>query len=223
MPDPRTRSKATKQKKQSPTGYLSPKAAGGIVRHSSNHGVFAVEPISRGELIAVWGGEVVPREVLRAYSPDCWRLSLQVDDDAYIVSSNEGPADWVNHSCAPNAGLRGQITLVAMRNIQRGEEITFDYAMTDGSDYDEFECACGAKQCRRHVSGNDWQLPELWLAYGGHFSPYLLRRIEQLKRQRRAAAKREQAVVRSLDEPRRLGTKRRRTGARRLNSSALSG
>ena len=53
--------------------------------------------------------------------------------------------------------------------------------MTDGSAYDEFDCGCGAKLCRKRVTGNDWRLPELWQRYDGYFSTYLERRIKKLK------------------------------------------
>jgi hypothetical protein len=102
---------------------------------------------------------------------------LQVDDDAFLLSTAEGPADWINHSCDPNAGLRGQISLVAMRDIRRGEEICFDYATSDGSDYDEFDCHCGSVLCRGRISGDDWQRRDLIERYEGYFSPYLARRI----------------------------------------------
>jgi len=172
------------------TGYLSPKAEGGMVPHSTHHGVFAKQNIRRGEVIAVWGGEIIDGATLRSYDASMRRLVLQVEEDLYMVSSREGPSDWVNHSCEPNAGLRGQLTLVAMRPIASGEQVCFDYAMSDGSDYDEFPCACGSTRCRGKVTGGDWMLPELWLAYGKHFSPYLRRRIERFKRRLRRDSKR---------------------------------
>ncbi|WP_345325886.1 SET domain-containing protein [Candidatus Villigracilis proximus] len=67
-----------------------------------------------------------------------------------------GEGDYVNHSCNPNAGLSGQIGLVAMRDIEIGEEVCFDYAMSDTMPYDEFNCGCGAYMPRT-VGGNDWQ------------------------------------------------------------------
>jgi hypothetical protein len=91
-------------------------------------------------------------------------------------------ADFLNHCCEPNAGMSGQLALVALRDIAPGEEVCLDYAMTDGSPYDEFPCACGAAQCRGWVTGSDWMRPELWKRYGNHFSPYLLRRIDRLKK-----------------------------------------
>jgi hypothetical protein len=76
-----------------------------------------------------------------------------------------------------------------MRDIRPGEDITYDYAMSDGSAYDEFDCACGAAECRGFISGNDWQKPDLWLKYNGFFSPYLDRRIQWLRKQLAARKK----------------------------------
>jgi hypothetical protein len=158
------------------------------LRPSSEKGgsaVHCVEPIAAGEVIAVWGGRIVDAAGL-AELPDAIREhSLQVEDALYLASIiPDDAADYMNHSCDPNAGLSGQITLMAMRDIAAGEEITFDYAMTDSSPYDEFACACGKPACRGRVSGNDWKLPELQARYAGWFSPYLQRRIDadRLKR-----------------------------------------
>ena len=49
-----------------------------------------------------------------------------------------------------------------MRAIAQGEEICLDYAMCDGSSYDEFDCTCGLPDCRGRVTGEDWKRPELW-------------------------------------------------------------
>jgi hypothetical protein len=164
-----------------PSGWLAPSLVGRRGLGKGGHGVFARRPIARGELLAVFGGTVVSAEQLRSASPTFRRLTLQIDEDLFVVSTVEGPADWFNHACEPNAGLRGQLSLVALRPIPAGEEICYDYAMSDGSAYDEFPCDCGAGRCRGRVSGDDWQLPELWTRYGEHFSPYLLARIESLR------------------------------------------
>jgi hypothetical protein len=154
--------------------------------------VFAREPIERGELLVVFAGSVLERDDLPALAPEQRRLVLQVDENHYLLSEVEGWADWVNHCCEPNAGLRGQLSLVAMRDIEAGEEICYDYAMSDGSPYDGFECRCERSGCRRRVSGDDWMLEELWERYRGHFSPYLQARIDGLAghAQRRSVARR---------------------------------
>jgi len=161
-----------------PTGFASAKLEGKLIAGKGGRGLFARERVRAGELLVVWGGEVVDGETLRSMSVDRYRLALQVEQDLYLLTTNEGVADWVNHSCDPNSGLQGQVVLVALRDIRPGEEITFDYAMSDGSSYDEFECDCGARTCRGHVTGADWRLPELQERYVGHFSPYLQRRID---------------------------------------------
>ncbi len=166
--------------KPAPSGYLTRKARGSVVRSSGSRAVFARSRIFKGELIAVWGGEVLSMAAVYAMPPERRRLALQVDEELYIVSGSEGPADWINHSCNPNAGMSGQISLIALRDIKAREEICFDYAMTDGSPYDEFECLCGATNCRRYITGNDWRMPSLIAAYGDHFSPYIQRRVRDL-------------------------------------------
>lgn len=144
------------------------------------HSVVAREPIAKGELIVVWSGMLVDGEELDALPQTVRRYSLQVEENQYLVSLTDcEPPDYVNHSCEPNAGLSGQITLIAMRDIFPGEEITYDYATTDGSPYDEFQCRCGSAQCRHAVTGDDWRRRELWQRYAGYFSPYLQRRIAE--------------------------------------------
>lgn len=166
----------------STTGYLTAKARGRVVR-DGYRGVFAKNRIFRGELIAVWGGDIMGALVVHAMPPDQKRLALQVDEDLYLVSSKEGPSDWINHCCTPNAGMSGQISLVALRDIAAGEEVCFDYAMTDGSPYDEFECRCGAEGCRHRVTGEDWRRWDLQSAYEDFFSPYLKKRIQTARQQ----------------------------------------
>jgi hypothetical protein len=74
--------------------------------------------------------------------------------------------------------MRNATSIVAMRDIAVGEELTFDYAMSDASDYDEFDCNCGTALCRGRVRADDWQLDTLRQRYKGFFSPYIQRKIE---------------------------------------------
>lgn len=160
--------------------YLTPKART-VVRHGTGHGSVAAEPIHAGELIVAFGGTCLTRAEFDLLPAERISRSLQIDDDLFMAGhSDPEMADWVNHSCTPNCGMSGNVIVVAMRDIAVGEELTYDYAMSDGSDYDEFECHCGGGACRGKVTGNDWMLPELQLAYRGFFSPYLARRIAAL-------------------------------------------
>lgn len=141
-------------------------------------GVFAVEPIEAGATVIAFGGFVVSRERLELLPEVQQRHTLQVDDDLFLTGPLAAePADYINHSCSPNCGLMGATILVAMRDIEPGEELTFDYATCDAEPYDEFECRCGSARCRGKVNGHDWMNPELQRRYRGWFSPYLARRI----------------------------------------------
>ncbi|MGB8646642.1 MAG: SET domain-containing protein [Anaerolineae bacterium] len=162
--------------------YLSPKCEVRAKGHGHN-GVYSNQTIARDEVISVWGGQIMSRAQIEQLPPEIRRLSMQVEEEHYLAGASPEPADYFNHSCNPNAGLSGQIVLVALREIAPNEEICFDYATCDGTDYDEFECECGASNCRRFVRGIDWQIPELWERYHGHFMPYLQRRIDKLRTQ----------------------------------------
>lgn len=160
------------------TSYLSPKLE--ACETYSGCGVYAKDPIHAGELLTVWGGDVLGKDDFLAQPKNIRSLSVQVEEDLYLVPREIGPADCFNHSCDPNAGLVGQICLIAMRDIASGEQVCFDYAMSDGTPYDEFECDCGSEKCRKRITGEDWKQPELWERYRGYFSPYLQRRIDRL-------------------------------------------
>jgi hypothetical protein len=144
-------------------------------------GSYVTSPIAAGETVAVFGGWVVEGEQLATMSLDRQHRSIQIDADLYLVSSDTPePGDMLNHSCEPNCGLQGAQILVAMRDIAPGDELSFDYAMCDASDYDEFGCLCGSPTCRGTVTGSDWRDPALQAKYAGWFSPYLVRRIAGL-------------------------------------------
>ena len=167
------------------TAYLTDKCEVQNRDVTGGNAVIARDVIEPGELIAVWSGRIIAAEELDELAPEIRRHTVQVEEGLYLASlSADEPPDFINHSCEPNAGLDGQITIVAIQRIRPGDEVTIDYAMCDGTAYDEFDCACGSRACRGRVSGADWRIPALWERYAGHFSPYLQRRIEALKRRR---------------------------------------
>lgn len=171
-----------------PASYCSPALEMCPLPEKGHFGLFAREHIPSGDLLVMWSGRLVTLNQLDNLPPLLVSRSVQVEDNLLLVPLVEGePADFVNHSCHPNAGLSGQTALVALRAITAGEEICYDYAMTDGSPYDEFDCQCDATNCRGRITGNDWQLPDLQARYAGHFSPYLQRRIDQMHRRMNAA------------------------------------
>lgn len=157
------------------------------LRDSTIHGkgVYAKENIPKGEVVVIWGGELVS---VTDFQNGIGKkhTNVGITEDLYLVTSNEDEMsidDFMNHSCDPNLWLDDEVTLSARRDIKKDEELTFDYAIEIISeDYlMKNPCYCRAKQCRKQITGNDWKLKELHLEYGNHFSPFILERIKKLK------------------------------------------
>ncbi len=146
-------------------------------------GLYAKDSIRKGELVVVWGGNYVNSEEAEK-DKDRGLLVMQWDDNLFSVEDRgEGTGYFVNHSCEPNLWMEGAYALVAMRDIEKGEELTADYVIWEGDeDYvSKWNCNCGSLKCRGRITGKDWKLPELQERYKGHFSPLLNKRIENYR------------------------------------------
>src|ERR1700726_3072412 len=171
-----------------PLSYLSSKTE---VSESKihGHGLFALATIDKDEINVVKGGHIVDRKTLREnITPRLGPVEIQIDDDLFIAPVTDDERElsmlYSNHSCDANLGLRGEITFVAMRDIPAGEELTHDWALTDDDDY-SIECKCGSPNCRKILTGKDWERPDLQQKYTGYFSPYLAKKISARSRSRR--------------------------------------
>lgn len=168
--------------------YLNPKAKVSI-SGIGGKGIFAKKRIKKGELIAIWGGRVMNKKEItklkKIYygNTSLYWFTVQVYNNFYLAPKNIREledADFFNHSCNPNAGIKGQISLVAMRNIFPGEEITFDYATTDCG-FIKFKCNCGGKDCRIIITKDDWKNPKFQRKYQGYISSYIKEKIKKQK------------------------------------------
>ena len=69
----------------------------------------------------------------------------------------EGLGKMINHSCDPNCGIQCDEDLihkyVAFKNIEVGEELTYDYAMGNYVVQNFPNCLCGTNQCRKDITG----------------------------------------------------------------------
>ena len=149
----------------------------------SGRGVVALQDIAKDETVAIKSGHIVTRDQLERINKEVGDFALQIDDDFYLSPTSPGEVDdmtvFINHSCDPNIGFRGQVVYVALRDIKAGEELCHDYSMERSDDY-SLDCHCGSPLCRGKITGNDWQLPELQQRYGDYFSVYLLKKIQNL-------------------------------------------
>jgi len=160
--------------------WLNPKLK---VQKSPIHelGTFATGPISKGEVVAVYGGIIVPKSDIKEYREKIGGMrGIQVDEEFFICPT-EPKGGCFNHSCDANYGCGTSISLIAIRDIKPGEEVVFDWAFTE-SNFEPFECTCGSPNCRKIIKPTDWQNPELQKKVGEYFSPYLKRKFLELNK-----------------------------------------
>lgn len=104
-------------------------------------------------------------------------LTVQKDDDEHIHLS---PAhlQYVNHSCAPNAFFdTTYMSLIALKAIAAGEEITFFYPSSEWDMAQSFSCRCGSEQCLGEIKGAAHLPAEVLIRY--HLTDYINRKIQQ--------------------------------------------
>ena len=128
----------------------------------SGRGSFAARRIRKGARIIEYLGErISPAEADTRYEGGPAKhprvLLFTVDSETVIDAGVGGnAARFINHSCEPNCeavARSGRIWIYALRNIQVGEELTYDYGLTgEPEDRDEqkrlYACRCGAGTCR---------------------------------------------------------------------------
>jgi SET domain-containing protein len=133
-------------------------------RHSRIHGfgVFATRRIRSGQRLIAYEGEILTEAQVDARydeteAEDPHTLLFHVEGDRYIDASVGGnDARFINHSCDPNCEPEvsdGKIWIRAIRNIQPGAELTYDYSLEieDGASRKRknlYACGCGAAKCR---------------------------------------------------------------------------
>lgn len=121
-------------------------------------GVFARSAIEAGERILAFAGEPLVRvDVARVAAAHGHDGYLQIGPDSYLGLSG-GADDYVNHACEPNCYVqftRRGVYLVALHDIAAGEELFFDYALTQVDFPFRFHCRCGHQACRGEIGNFD--------------------------------------------------------------------
>ena len=128
-----------------------------VRRRSKLHGwgVFASEPITKNTRIVDYAGELIDHEeslrrettYLREGCIWCFTVNRRWVRDAHVGGN---VARFINHSCKPNCYSQvvdKTIWIRAARNIEQGEELTYDY-YTDGEQMIECRCRPG---CTRRL------------------------------------------------------------------------
>lgn len=152
-----------------------------VVPRKTKHGtgLFASDKISQGEVIAEFDGEIYDVDYA-GWTDDLNDHVIQFEENKWRDS--KGIARLINHSCEPNCGVKDLFKIVAMRNIEKGEEITWDYDMTERNrDYAwEMKCECGKESCRKIIRGYDSLPKNIKDLYKGYISDWLFGTADSL-------------------------------------------
>lgn len=163
----------------------NPKA---VVHQTKKYGkaVFALKSIKKGEEIASFDGQICDNN-FDGWTDDLRNHAIQIGKNRWRDSF--GIARYINHSCDPNCGIKGLYKVVAMRDIEKGEELTWDYEMTEKNTWWRMKCKCGSSLCRK-VIGNYSRMPKkIREKYKGYISKWIVDSEKRKKRKKRKTTK----------------------------------
>ncbi len=128
-------------------------------------GAFALRKIRKGTRLVEYTGERISHdEAGRRYNDEAMRrhhtFLFTLDEKTCIDGKRKGnEAAYINHSCEPNCEAvidDDRIFIEALRTIQPGEELFYDYSYEldqepDEEDFARYRCLCGTKSCRGSI------------------------------------------------------------------------
>ena len=116
-------------------------------------GLFSLQTFSKGASIIKINGEKLNfSDSLELGDKESYCLQVGIDD--YIIP--EAPFIYSNDSCNPNAGFNHKLELVALRRIETGEEICWDYSTSMLERHWTMHCHCGSPYCRHLITDFDF-------------------------------------------------------------------
>ncbi|MFA6076941.1 MAG: SET domain-containing protein-lysine N-methyltransferase [Candidatus Paceibacterota bacterium] len=147
------------------------------IGESKTHGkgIFAKGDIKKGEIVFIIKGKKV-------------HFLIDSEESAKVAGFNwigVGKNEWIdpvkyalyfNHSCNPNSAVKGKVTVVALCNIKKGEEVTFDYSFDEADIFWNIKCNCGSKNCRKIIKSVQF-LPKKTFNHSIQHMPKYFRRV----------------------------------------------
>ena len=140
-------------------------------------GIFALKPIKKDEVIFIVKGKIVKS----GFGPQENKHPNMIgyNNKTWIMLFKSNPLYYLNHSCNPNAGIKGKVTFIAMKPIKKDEEITLDYSIAEEDSSWRMKCKCMNKNCRKMIRGIQFLDEKLFKKYYNYTPKYL--RILYLK------------------------------------------
>ena len=132
-----------------------------------NYGLYAVKDIKDRTRIIEYKGKILTKKQVEENS------KFDNDKAIYLFNINKkydldgdfkyNTARLINHSCDPNCEVYGtglKVWVYAIRDIKKGEELTYDYGFSYDKDYKQFPCKCGEKYCVGYIvnSASRWRI-----------------------------------------------------------------
>ena len=134
-------------------------------------GVFSKKAIRKGQRVFTFS----EKKIKIKHPPGCncrvcYRC-IQIGKHIWLYPWRNSYGWNLNHSCEPNCGIKGA-HIVAMRDINKGEEITIDYATSTCDERWSLACHCKSKKCRKVIQSFQYLPNRLKRRYGEFILPY---------------------------------------------------
>ena len=118
------------------------------------------ESAARRRAVAAAAAEGRSPSAAELASASTYMFTLDHASGTIVDATKKGNTTrWVNHSCEPNCATRcvvldgkRRVVLYSSRNVEAGEELTYDYQFAPDAPENEVPCACGAPTCRGTIN-----------------------------------------------------------------------
>ena len=131
--------------------------------------------------------DVIKNEIIfyfeKNFVPEPNNFTLRINENKHQLSENPSAKEnFLNHSCYPSAYIDFDLlALRAIREVRKGEEVTYNYFTTDWDGEDIFECKCGSSGCIKQISGFKYLPYEEKIKIKKFLSPFLLKKFERVE------------------------------------------
>ncbi|MBI2715177.1 MAG: SET domain-containing protein-lysine N-methyltransferase [Rhizobiales bacterium] len=145
----------------------------------TGHGLFTRRAFKKGDHVCNITG-TIRKYVFRTREDSLLYPNwYQIDEDLWC--DPDYPFNYFNHSCGPNCVVVGQ-SVIALRDIQPGDELTCDYSLIDSDEHWEMGCSCQTPNCRGVIRSIQFLPRKIFDRYEPHLVPYFRQAYEAAQR-----------------------------------------